>query len=48
MCFLGVGEIVGSIFNGRLEDSMGPKKMVILNIVEMLVAFVVIIAFCLY
>jgi len=48
MCFLGVGEIFGSLFNGRLEDKMGPKKMVILNIVEMLIAFAVIIAFCFY
>ena len=46
MCFLGVGEISGSIFNGRLEDKLGPKKMVIINIVEMIIAFVVIISFC--
>lgn len=45
MIALGVGEVCGSIFNGRLEDKVGLKWMVIVNIIEMLLAFLFIIAY---
>jgi predicted MFS family arabinose efflux permease len=45
MCFLGLGEVFGSLFNGRLEDKFGPKKMVFVNMFEMSLAFISIIWF---
>ena len=45
MIALGFGEVFGSIFNGYLEDKVGIKWMVIVNLIEMLLAFVFIIAF---
>jgi len=45
MIALGAGEVCVSIFNGHLEDKVGLKWMVIVNIIEMLLAFLFIIAY---
>jgi predicted MFS family arabinose efflux permease len=45
MCFLGLGEVIGSLFNGWLEDKLGPKKMVFVNMIEMGLALASIIWF---
>ena len=45
MCFLGLGEVFGSLFNGKREDKLGPKRMVFVNLLEMALAFSTIIWF---
>ena len=47
MCWLGVGEILGTLMNGQLEDRFGPRKMVLVNLLEMLLAFASLILFTL-
>ena len=39
MIGLGVGEALGSFINGLLQDKYGSRKAVIFNVVELLVAF---------
>jgi predicted MFS family arabinose efflux permease len=45
MCFLGLGEVIGSLLNGWLEDRWGPKQLVIVNLVEMFLALITIMTF---
>jgi predicted MFS family arabinose efflux permease len=45
MCFLGFGEVFGSLLNGWLEDRLETKQMVMVNILEMGLALLSIISF---
>ena len=42
---LGVGETIGALGNGRLQDMLGFKKIIYVYLVEVVVAFAMIIAY---
>ena len=45
MVALGFGEIAGALIQGILVDRIGPKKISILNVIEILLASSIVITF---
>jgi len=45
MVFLGLGEICGTVINGNLSDRFGSKLIMILNMCEVVLAFVLLMLF---
>jgi predicted MFS family arabinose efflux permease len=45
MIGLGVGEAVGGYFNGFLHDKYGSKKAVIFNLVQLVVAIILLVLY---
>jgi predicted MFS family arabinose efflux permease len=45
MIFFGFGEIIGSSVNGTLIDKLGLKRFIICNIIEIIIAHIVIVSF---
>ena len=45
MSFLGIGEISGSLINGYLLDSLGTKRVMILNIGQLILAYAVLLTY---
>jgi MFS family permease len=39
MTFFGVGEILGGVLNGYLQDCLGTKRFALFNIIELLLAY---------
>jgi predicted MFS family arabinose efflux permease len=45
MIAIGLGEIAGSMGNGAIHDKIGTKKFCLVNIVEIIVAYTLLIAY---
>jgi predicted MFS family arabinose efflux permease len=45
MIAIGFGEIIGSLVNGYLHDNLGTKRFAICNIVEVIIAYILLIAY---
>jgi MFS-type transporter involved in bile tolerance (Atg22 family) len=45
MIAIGFGEAIGGIFNGQMCDRLGSKKFILLFIIELSIAFILLISY---
>lgn len=48
MIAIGFGEILGSMFNGFMQDKLGTKRFALFNILEVVIAYTLLMSYVAY